>query len=105
MFQGIRDFKTCYVLAIKYISTSKKPLNLLLNIRTILSSIKIEHLQKQQFVNYFVKNLNNKRKTTEFCFLYFTSSLKKYGKYVLPPSKSYCSYFYAVMISEFKRSN
>ena len=31
-------------------------------------------------INYFAKNL---RETTEFEFLYFTSSLKKYGKYIL----------------------
>ena len=41
-------------------------------------NVKNQALQKQQSPNYFVKNSNNKRKTTELCFLYFTSSIKKY---------------------------
>ena len=61
MLQSIRDFKTRYVLAIKYISALKETLKLLLNIRIILFSNK-----KQQCVNYFVKNLKSKRKATEF---------------------------------------
>ena len=71
MFESIKDFKTRYNLTTKYI---------LLNIRIILSSDKIQLLPKHQFVNFFVKNLNNKRKTTEFYFLYFTFSLKKFGQ-------------------------
>ena len=66
MLQSIRDFKTRYVLAIKYISACKETLKLLLNIRIILFSNKIQLLLKQQCVNYFVKNLKSKRKATEF---------------------------------------
>ena len=50
-------------------------MKLLLNIRIILPSNKIQLLQKQ-FINYFVKNM---RETTEFGFPYFTSSLKTLG--------------------------
>ena len=50
-----RDFKTNFVLTIKYISTSKETLKLLLNIQIILPFNKIQLLQKQQFVKYFVK--------------------------------------------------
>ena len=53
MSQSIRDFETHYVLTIKYISRSKETLKLLLNIRMILSSNKVQIIQKQQFVNYF----------------------------------------------------
>ena len=70
MFQSIRDFKTRYVLIIKFVSTSEETLKPLLNIQIILSSNKIQLLQKPQLVHYFVKNLNNKRrlyKTTELC--------------------------------------
>ena len=56
---------------------------LLLSIKIILSSNKIQVLQKEQILNYFVK-----RKAAEFEFLYFTSSLKKYGKYLLLSSQS-----------------
>ena len=41
----------------KYILKSKEALKLLLNIRIILSCNKVQLLQKQQFVNYFVKHL------------------------------------------------
>ena len=51
MFQSIRALKTRLVLTIKYISISKETLKLLLNIRIILSSNKIQLLQKHQFVN------------------------------------------------------
>ena len=54
MFQSIRDVKTRYVLTMKNISTSKETLELLFNIKIILSS-NIELLQKQQFVNYLWK--------------------------------------------------
>ena len=78
------------MLTIKYISTSEETLKLLLNIRIILSFSKFQLLQKRQFVNYFVKQqFNNKCKRTEFYFLYFTSSLKKYRKYALLSSQSY----------------
>ena len=50
-----------YVLTTKYISVTRKTLQLLLNIRTILSSIEIQPLHKQQLVDYFVKNVNNNR--------------------------------------------
>ena len=70
MFQSIRDFKTCYVLVIKYISTSKKALKLLLNIQVSLSLNKIQLLQKQPFVNLLKIQTKN-----AFYFLYFTSSL------------------------------
>ena len=72
--QGFQNSKRRYVLKIKQISKSKESLKLLLNIQIILSSNKIQLLQKQQFVNYVVKYL---RETTEFEFLYFTSYLKK----------------------------
>ena len=65
--QGFHKFQAT-VLTIKYISKSKETLKLLLNIRIILLSNKIQLLQKQQFVNYFVKNLC---KTTEYKSLYF----------------------------------
>ena len=54
------------------ISASKETLKLLSNIRIILSSKKNQVLQ-EQFKNYLVKNLC---RTTEFDFLYFTTSLK-----------------------------
>ena len=57
MIQSIRDFKSRYVLKKEYISSSKETLELLSKIRTILNSNKIQLLQKQQFVNYIVKNL------------------------------------------------
>ena len=63
----------------------------------ILSSNKIQLLQKQ-FVNFFTKSLCE---TTEFDFLYFTSSHKKLGKYILLSSQSNCSYFYLLMINGF----
>ena len=94
-YQGFQSFKPRCVLAIKYISKSKETLKLLLNIRIILSSNQIQLLQKQEFVNYLVKKLCE---TAEHDFLYFTSSLKKYGKYVLLFSQSNCSYFYVIMI-------
>ena len=46
MFQSIKDFKTRYVLTMKNISTSKKTLELLFNIKIIVSS-NIQLLQKQ----------------------------------------------------------
>ena len=42
---------------------SIKPFKLLLNIRIILFSNKVQLFQKQHFLNYFVKNVNNKRNT------------------------------------------
>ena len=57
MIQSITDFKSRYVLKKEYISSSKETLELLSKIRTILNSNKIQLLQKQQFVNYIVKNL------------------------------------------------
>ena len=48
------------MLVIKYISASKETFKLLLNIQIILSSNEVQLLQ---FAKYFVKNLNNKRKT------------------------------------------
>ena len=92
MFWSIRNSQTRYVLTIKLISIFKETLKLLLNIWIILSS------------KYFVKNLNKKRKTTEFYFLYCTSSHKTYGKYALFPSQSYCSYLYVLMISSCYRT-
>ena len=70
MFQSIRDFKTCYALVIKYISTSKKALKLLLNIQVSLSLNKIQLLQKQPFVNLLKIQTKN-----AIYFLYFTYSL------------------------------
>ena len=87
-YQGFLNLKPRYVMTIKYISKSKETLKLLLNIRIFLSSNKVQLLQKQQFVYYSDKNLPE---ATEFDCLYFTSSLKKYGKYVLLPSQSNCS--------------
>ena len=94
-YLGNQNFKPRYVLTINYISKSKETLKLLLNIQIIVSSNKIQLLQKQQIVNYFVKNL---RETTEFEFLYFTISLKKDGKYVLLSSQTNRSYFYVLII-------
>ena len=94
-YLGFQNFKPRYVFPIKYISKTKETLKLLLNIRIILSFSKIQLLQKQQFVNCFVKNL---RETTEFEFLYFTCSLKKYDKYVLVSSQSNFSYFCVLII-------
>ena len=79
-YQGFQKLKPRCVLIITYISKSKETFKLSLNIWIFLSSNKIQLLQKQQFVNDFVRNLPE---TTEFQFLYLTSSLKKYGKYVL----------------------
>ena len=88
VYQGFLNLKPRYVMTIKYISKSKETLKLLLNIRIFLSSNKVQLLQKQQFVYYSDKNLPE---TTEFEYLYFTSSLKKCGKYVLLPCQSNCS--------------
>lgn len=55
----------------KYLSVSKETRKLLINIRIILSSNKIQVLQKQELFNYFAEDLNNKRylcKTKEFYF-------------------------------------
>ena len=60
----------------QYFSKTKKILKLLRNIRIILPFNKIQLLQKQQFVNYLVKNLLVK---TKFDFLYFTFSLRNMG--------------------------
>ena len=45
----------------------------------ILSSNNIQLLERQQFLNYYLKNWNIKCKKKKY-FLYFTSSPKKYGK-------------------------
>ena len=50
-----KSFKAAISKQIKYISTSKETLKLLLNIQIILPFNKIQLLQKQQFVKYFVK--------------------------------------------------
>ena len=76
-----------------------KPFMPLSYIRIILSSNKIKS-EKQNFANYFVKNLNNKR-STKFFFLDFLSFLKKYGKDTLLFSQSNCSYSYVLMITAF----
>ena len=89
-FQSIRDFKTSYVLTIKFISTYKEAPKLLWNIQVVLSSNKIQLLQKQQFQLSY-------KKTAGFYVLYFTSSLKKYGKYALLFSQSHYSYFYVLI--------
>ena len=57
-FQGIRYFKTRCVLIIKYISTSKEIFELQLKFHIILSFNKVQHLQKQQFLNGFIHVLN-----------------------------------------------
>ena len=87
-YQGFLNLKPRSLMTIKYISKSKETLKLLLNIRIFPSSNKVQLLQKQQFVYYSDKNLPE---ATEFDCLYFASSLKKYGKYVLLPSQSNCS--------------
>ena len=76
MFQSIGDFKLGYLLTIKYISTSKETLKLLSNVQILLSSNEIQLSQKHQF--YLSQS-----KTTGFYVPYFTSCLKKYGKYAL----------------------
>ena len=70
---------------------------LLLNIPIISFSNKIQLLQKQRFINYFVKNL---RKTTEFDFLYFKFALKKHGEDALLSSQLNGSYFHVLMINQ-----
>ena len=57
MFQSIKDFKTRYLLAMKYISTSRETLKFLLNIQIILSSNKIQLLQNEQLLNYILHKL------------------------------------------------
>ena len=57
IFQSIKDFKTRYLLTIKHISTFRETLKLLLNIQIILSSIKIQLLQNEQFLNYILHKL------------------------------------------------
>ena len=57
IFRSIKDFKTRYLLTIKHISTSRETLKLLLNIQIILSSIKIQLLQNEQFLNYILHKL------------------------------------------------
>ena len=66
MFQSMKNFKTRYMLTIKYISKSKETLQLLLNTRIILSSNKIQQLQKQIHL----------RKTPESLFLYLEDILQ-----------------------------
>ena len=56
-YHGCQNLMPNDVLTIKYILKSKEALKLLLNIRIILSCNKVQLLQKQQFVNYFVKHL------------------------------------------------
>ena len=68
MIQSIRDLKSRYALKIKYISSSKENLELLSNIRIILTSNKMQLLQKQQFVNYINKILNIYAKQQNFIF-------------------------------------
>ena len=80
MFRSIRDFKTRYMIQ----NTRKLSLKLLSNIWIILSSNKIQLLQKQQIVCYFVKYLDNKRKKTEFYFSVFYVFSQKIRKYELP---------------------
>ena len=54
MFQSMKNFKTRYVLEIKYISTSKEILKLLLNFPIVLSSNRVEPtILKTTIVNYF----------------------------------------------------
>ena len=71
---------------------------------TSLSLALIPHypikLQKQQFVNYFVQNLPE---TTQFEFLYFLFSLKKYEKYELLCSQPDCRHFDVLMITVFAK--
>ena len=101
MFQGIRYFETRYLLTIEYISTSKKTLKLSLNIRIILASIKIQLLQNQQLVNYFVKYLNNKSISRILFSIFYVLSLKKkkkHEKYLLLSTQSNCSYFYVLIM-------
>ena len=83
MFQTTRVIKFQTTLCVgnkRYFNFQGNPY-LLFKIRIILSSNKIQLLQKQQFRNDFVKNL---RKTTEFEFLYFTCSLKKIRRICTP---------------------
>ena len=61
--QGFQNLKSRYVLTIKYLSKSKETLKLLLNIQIVLSSNRIQLLQKQQFVKLLYK------KVTKFEFL------------------------------------
>ena len=79
-YQEFQNFKPGDVLPSKYNSKSKEILKLLLNTRIILSSNEIQLSQKQQFVNYFVKNF---LEATESEFLPFTYSLNIYGKYII----------------------
>ena len=96
-YQGFQSFKPRYVLTMQYFSKPKKILKLLRNIRIILPFNKIQLLQKQQFVNYLVKNLLVK---TKFDFLYFTFSLRNMGNMYSTQSNYW--HFYALMITVFK---
>ena len=64
---------------VKYISKIKETFKLLLDSGIILFESSNKLLQKQQFVNYFLKNL---LETTEFEFLYFMPS-QNMGNYVV----------------------
>ena len=75
-YQGFKNFKERYVFDIKCISESKETVKQLFNIRIILSFNKIQLLQKQQFINFFVRHI---QETTKFEFLCFTSSLESIG--------------------------
>ena len=73
---GISKRVIAHVMTMKYISTSKETLKLLLNIRVILSPSKIQLLQKQQFVNYFAKILNIGQGSRIFISLFYVLSQK-----------------------------
>ena len=69
MFQSIMDFKSRYTLTIKYISTSKETLKLLLNIRIILSSNKIFNYYKNNNLYITLLKFKNLRKNFIFNIL------------------------------------
>ena len=88
MFQSIKDFKTRYLLAMKYISTSRETLKFLLNIQIILSSNKIQLLQNEQLLNYILHKLIPLTQGSRILFPVFYVLSKMYA--LLTSQSNFC---------------
>ena len=95
-YQGFQNFmlRLCWEQNTENISENKETLNLLLNIRIILSSNKIQLLQKQQIA---VLKIYVRQQNVNFNI---ARPLKKCWKYVLLSSQSNFSYFYVRIVSK-----
>ena len=74
----------------------------MLNNRINLSSNKIGLLQKEQFVNNFVKNLNTRQDNRILFSIFYVLSRKKYGKCAFLSIQSNYSYFNVLIIRRFQ---